>query len=167
MAQLSTVAQKLLPIDIDVKEILQTQEYKYCTDDFITCHEIAYNCACGKINKVSKKLAAATPVECERWLNSCQIEFWLGTILHIALYWNSGEKGIKFYQLLKQYGAIPCRDYYEMLPWEQSGDNYIAPVGRYNCGVRDNTEFTEMYNTIKILELQLGKRQCAMRRLKG
>ena len=83
-------------------------------------------------------------------INAPHIEFYFGTVLHIALYWNSGLNGLKLFNLLVSYGAKYYKDYYQQLPWKQTGiiwtnvipDNYRA------LGRRDEAEFNDLYIVI-------------------
>ena len=75
-----------------------------------------------------------------------------GNMLHTALYWNSGEKGRKFFDIFYAQGSKICVNDKNELPWEQKGDTwiYVGPDSETkNIGVRDYKEFDVLYNIIK------------------
>jgi hypothetical protein len=122
------------------------------TDDLsVNCFYLGSMCARGKLNDAAafiKSLGAgATEV-----INLIHSRFYWGTVLHVALYWNSGQLGLDFFELLWEHGARYCPNYYENYPWEQLDEMWVNPV-RHGpdtvLGTRDITEFIDMYEQIR------------------
>jgi len=83
-------------------------------------------------------------------LNTQQPEFFGGTVLHMALYWNSGQLGISLFELLYNNGAVPIQDEYNQFPWEQVEETmiWVHPFG-HSIGVRKSDEFVGTYHYLK------------------
>jgi len=84
-------------------------------------------------------------------LNIKHILLYSGTVLHIAMFWNSGDIGRQFFHLLWSNGAEFVIDYYNQFPFEQLDYDlmWLTPIEYINCGERDNSEFFEFYQEIK------------------
>ena len=110
---------------------------------------LAYLCAKGNIADVRAFLRETD--NAHSLLNTPMAHFAGGTILHVALYFNSGQKGLELFDLLTSNGAFPCLSLYcEENPWEQRGTRWLL----FMCYIpdefhRDPSEFTWLYNTIK------------------
>ena len=86
-------------------------------------------------------------------LNTPHELFWDGTVLNFALYYNSGQRGMDFFELLYSRGALPLRDGYHLFPWQQLGKMiWMLPLQNnrelIDLGERDDQEFQELYNDI-------------------
>jgi len=117
-------------------------------------HYLAHLCALGDYNVILGTLNAFSvdKVELEQIMNyrirvmNGNVPVYEGTLLHIALYWNTDQKAIDLYDLLTTYGAKLSRNYYGEYPWMQSGDNWINPLTCESYGERDDSDFDDIYD---------------------
>ena len=123
----------------------------------------------------AKEYINTLPIDFVRTIvNTTSYHTYYGTLLHVLLYWNNTPEAYNFYKLLTNLGAKPILDYYEQLPWEQTGILYSLPSltlgNRTSEGValtqlpkyvvdnnptdnrRIQSEFSWIYNEVKVLE---------------
>jgi hypothetical protein len=112
---------------------------------------LGHLCACGKLNEAAAFIeslgAGATEV-----INFSHNRFYMGTVLHVAMNWNTGELGKEFFTLLWEHGAEYVQDYYDQYPWEQFGKIWVNPLDNSfesKLGIRDDAEFIEMYEQLQ------------------
>lgn len=131
----------------EIRQLLINQNEP--SDDYSTNHfYLGHLCSRGDI------------AEAERFLQSLEYGLEIvnkpyknyndGTILHIILYWNSGEVGRQLFELLNSYGA----EYYEnekgVLPWEQEKMlEWKDPISNVVFGIRNESEFDSLYIYIR------------------
>jgi hypothetical protein len=107
---------------------------------------LGHLCACGLYNEAE---AFITTIENKsELLNSRNDLLYEGTVLNMALYWNSGDLGYKFFTMLTSYGAMIMPDGYNLLPHEQTGTIWSSMMDNYYIGNRDPSEFTTLYTQI-------------------
>jgi hypothetical protein len=82
-------------------------------------------------------------------LNATPYMFYYGNILHITLYWNTGDRAVYMFKLLVESGSEYVRDYYKKAPWEQVGDIWTSIVNHNTLGERDPKEFEETYTFLR------------------
>ena len=110
---------------------------------------LAHLCSRGEIDKIEQFLETFETLEKEGILNTKHPLFFDGTVFHIALYWNTGDRGMKLFHLLRTHGAVGIENRYKQYPWTQTGGgNWIDPISFNNYGKRDGNEFTELYKKI-------------------
>lgn len=71
-----------------------------------------------------------------------------GNILHSCLYWNNGEKGIALFKHFYEKGVKIILDDYQCVPWQQDFGFWTHPIQTGLIGVRDLSEFEEVYHQI-------------------
>ena len=103
-------------------------------------------CARGDYKGLADFFRTHNEAENKYLLNTKCYEFYYGTLLHIVLFWNTGNAAIDLFNLLVEHGAEFKRDYYGCLPWTQHGELWIEPFGNTILGVRNQGEFEETYN---------------------
>lgn len=73
-----------------------------------------------------------------------------GNILHSVLYLYTGEIAMILYKFFRNIGAIPCKNYYDEMPWEIRARRWTSiPSMIFE---RNYLEFVEIYDRIKIYE---------------
>ena len=147
--QTSVEAQQLLPnytLEDISYEILKSA--KRCLIDQKTLY-LGNICARGDIESVISFINTTEKDELTEILNNGVYEFYFGTVLHVALYWNSGEKGIELFEILLENGAEPYRDYYGNFPWQQKDVTWSSPIDSIIIGDRDVKEFEDTYNYLR------------------
>jgi hypothetical protein len=85
---------------------------------------LAHICSRGDYNAIVAFLKTLDDGEKVALLNEKPHEFYEGTVLHAVLFWNTGLRAVRIFELLVEHGAEFCRDYYNQLPWEQTGENF-------------------------------------------
>jgi hypothetical protein len=92
----------------------------------------------GAINDVIAFLEDQEEEDLDFLLNDQPDELCLGTVLHVAMYWNPTSDMVT---LLSEYGAEPMTDYYGKYPWDVARHNiwvqptWLLPTG--TIGIRD------------------------------
>jgi hypothetical protein len=82
-------------------------------------------------------------------INSTHELLYDGTVLHIALYYNTDYVGKALFSILRLHGAVYKLNYYEQYPWEQLGEClWIHPLTGKELGTRNEEEFVNVYNEI-------------------
>jgi hypothetical protein len=94
-------------------------------------------CARGDIESITYFINTTESTELTKILNNSLYEFYFGTVLHVSLYWNYGEKCIKLFEILLEHGAVPNRDYYGNFPWQQKDKKWNVK------------EFEDTYNYLR------------------
>jgi hypothetical protein len=85
---------------------------------------LAHVCGRGDYNAIVAFLKTLDDSEKIALLNEKPYEFYYGTVLHAVLFWNIGLRAVNIFELLVEHGAEFHRDYYNQLPWEQTGTNF-------------------------------------------
>ena len=106
-------------------------------------------CARGDIESIISFMNTTEQDELTEILNTGVYEFYFGTVLHVALYWNSGEKCIQLFELLLENRAEPIRDYYGNFPWQQTYTKWNSPLDSVLLGERNVKEFEDTYNYLR------------------
>lgn len=149
----STVAQQIL------------KDTSYTTfEEFTTAitndHQIEYTlleknvlflghlCACGLIDEAEAFIR--TIENLSELLNTRSCQMYGGTVLNMALYWNSGDLGYKFFTMLTSYGATIMIDAYNLFPHEQTGTIWSSITDNQIIGKRNPSEFTMLYTKIHL-----------------
>lgn len=111
---------------------------------------LGYLCARGKVREVTAFLDQLGDTARDV-INMRHEDFQQGTVLHVALYWNSGRVGRELFDLLYNYEAEYYENSYGQFPWEQRTESiWIDPMDDKVLGMRDGTEFIQLYNEICI-----------------
>jgi hypothetical protein len=126
------------------KEILHTMN-QTVTEDSAMILYLGHLCACGYIYEVYKELER---IENKELLNTPHTFFTQGTLLHWALYWNTGNKGRMLYDLLIQFGAVHKMNYLNEYAFEQDGNKWICLLDMGTFAQRNPLEFRPLYNEI-------------------
>jgi len=154
----STCYQQRLPkYPIEYFQEFTKKEYGVIGDalDFTSRHLwLGYLCCLGEFDVVLAFLSICKESHRDRYINERSNEFWNGTLLHMILYWNTGEHTITMYKKLRELGAVPIENMYDNYPWENSTQIWCAPTLRTSCGHRDHNEFAQLYQTILDWELE-------------
>ena len=112
---------------------------------------LGYQCCRGDYDRIFDFIQNTNDLdELSQLLNDNTLyEFYYGTVLHLVLYWNTGEQAQNLYNLLVKHGAKPCENYYEALPWTQEGCEWVPPLGGGggSIGQRDISEFKSTYES--------------------
>lgn len=96
---------------------------------------LAYLVARGEINDVIAFLYDKDEEELEFILNGQPDELCLGTVLHVAMYWNPTND---ITNLLYEYGADPLTDYYGKYPWDVArSKTWVHPTWLLPNGIRE------------------------------
>jgi hypothetical protein len=91
------------------------------------------------------------PTYVRRLIQSTHELFYDGTLLHVALFWNTGQLAIDFAELLVSYGVEDTKDYYGFFPWEQPDGDWVTILDHYeHLGYRLASEFEDTYHMIKV-----------------
>jgi len=89
----------------------------------------------------------------QKILNATPRQMYHGNVLHSTLYSNIGKTAKELYVFFREHGAVPCLDYYKVLPWEQTGSIWTCiPKKNYS---RNVDEFAEIYRWVKNYEQEL------------
>ena len=140
----------------EIQELIPnyTMEDMMCDPSKEELYYLAYLCAKGNIGDVCNFLRGVQNV---RLLLNTYCDYFDGTILHVALYFNSGEKGLELFDLLTSKGAIPCLSpHFEERPWQQKGTRWVLFMCSLNIPDefhRDPSEFTWLYHTLALQHL--------------
>jgi hypothetical protein len=126
-------------------------------DQHIKIVKLNYMCARGLVNDVVvylRELEVELGSELDFIINGIHPFFYFGNSLHTSLLFNSNKTGVELFNLLYEYGAVIERDYYGLLPWEQTsndglGMNWVHPLERIIIGKRSDQEFTNNYSIIQ------------------
>lgn len=147
------VKELLLPYDQDMIRNVLLNRNLVADERSMRIVTLGYMCARGMINDVVAFLDqlgdAVTDI-----INAPHHLFYNGTVLHMAMYFNSGDIGHQLFLLLRTHGALYYTDYYGLFPWEQldigQGNlEWIHPFENTVLGERSNTEFTMFYNQLR------------------
>ena len=123
---------------------------------------LGYLCCRGQFEDVLMFLNQVTsPLILYRYITERSNEFWFGNILHMVLYWNTGDRAFEMYTLLREMGAEIVEDTYQHYPWESEAEIWVVPTIRNVIGNRYKHEFNELYERviqweIKHLEKKVG-----------
>ena len=127
--------------------------------EFVTHHLwLGYQCCRGEFDKVLEFLQTCSETQCNRYLSERSSEFWNGNLLHMVLYWNTGDKAFDMYVALRKLGATLVEDKYDNYPWEFYTAIWTAPTLRTVYGNRDYTEFAQLYHRVEQWELEQMER---------
>jgi hypothetical protein len=145
-------ARSLLP-NIKISEADRyISHYDYSSDKlphFRKLFYLGYQCCRGDYNLILDFIQGIDKKELVQLLNDNTLyEFYNGTVLHLATYWNPGDNGIKLYNLLVEHGAVPSRNDFDMFPWEQNNTLWVSVILRDSIGKRDPNEFASIYESI-------------------
>ena len=111
---------------------------------------LGYLCARGLVQEVTAFLDQLGDTAINV-INTRHEHFQQGTVLHVALYWNSGRVGRELFDLLYNYDAEYYENSYGQFPWEQRTESvWINPMDDVVFGMRDGTEFIQLYNEIRV-----------------
>jgi hypothetical protein len=114
---------------------------------------LACLCSKGDIESVKTFIRDTNLEELKLILNTKLYEMWEGTVLHMALYWNTGNQAFDMYTLLVNNGADPVQNYYNCYPWECTASKWIDMIGDTKFdGYRNIEEFSQTYKLIEELE---------------
>jgi len=116
---------------------------------YTTIGYLIYMCQRGQLDSVKELLQNLPDNEVHEMINTTTGLCYNGTILHEALYWNSGELGLAFFNLFRYYGAEYKKNSYQEFPWEQGGPLWINSFVISRIGLREENEFSSMYNQIR------------------
>jgi hypothetical protein len=145
-----------LSID-DIKDFVDI-EYPGVSKDsheFVKNHIwLGYQCCLGNFYEVLDFIDKCPKRERARYLSERSSEFWNGNLLHMVLYWNTGDKAFYMYTSLRELGAKLVEDKYDNYPWEFNTEIWTAPTLRDVYGKRDCAEFIELYHRIEQWELE-------------
>ena len=124
-------------------------ENQYESDKFNTdVVYLGYLCAKGDIDVATNFVNSLDNKK--QVLNNQHILLYSGTVLNVALFWNSNDLGWQFFNLLWSNGAEFKTDYYGKFPFEQlDGLSWFTPLDYFNFGERDDIEFFKFYQEIK------------------
>ena len=90
--------------------------------------------------------------ELVKLVNTSHELFWDGTVLNFALYYNAGQQGMEFFELLCSRGARFLKDGYGLFPWQQLGTLlWLFPLSSksdIDLGERNDHEFEFLYQDI-------------------
>jgi len=150
----STVAQQIL------KDICPTT-IKAFNDAVKLDHDYEYSpleknvlflghlCACGLFDE-AEQFILLTEDKVEL-LNTRCYNLYSGTVLNMALYWNSGDLGYKFFTMLTSYGAGWHPDVYGLFPHQQTGTLWTTITTMEVIGKRNPDEFTMLYTKLHLV----------------
>jgi len=152
----STVAQQILkdtyPITFDefIHKVTAAHKLEYTPLEKNVLF-LAHLCACGLLDEANEFILT---IENRReLLNTRMFQLYDGTVLNMALYWNSGDLAYKFFEMLTAYGAYIYYDCYDCLPYQQDGTFWTTIIDQHTIGKRNLDEFLPVYTEI-ILELE-------------
>jgi len=127
--------------------------------EFATNHIwLGYQCCRGDFDTVLEFLEMCSETQRNRYLSERSSEFWNGNLLHMVLYWNTGDKAFDMYVRLREMGARLVEDKYNNYPWEYYTVIWTAPTLRTAYGNRDYTEFVQLYHRVEQWELEQMER---------
>jgi len=112
---------------------------------------LVYLCSKCDTSGVKEFIQSTHPDELRTILNTKLKENWEGTVLHAVCYWNTSNKAVNLFELLVEHGADPVRDYYGVLPWENTAPGWVIPFGSGWIGNRDPDAFKEMYDYLRYI----------------
>jgi len=147
----STVAQQILkdtyPITFDefIREITAVHKREYTPLEKNVLF-LAHLCACGLLNEANEFIL--TIENHHELLDTTMFQLYDGTVLNMALYWNSGDLGYEFFKMLTSYGAYIYYDCYDCLPYQQDGTFWTTIIDDQPIGKRNPTEFQSVYTKI-------------------
>lgn len=119
---------------------------------------LGYQCCLGNFEAVLEFLETLSETQRKRYLSERSSEFWNGNLLHMVLYWNTGDKAFDMYVKLRELGAKLVEDKYNNYPWEYYTAIWTAPTLRTVYGNRDYTEFVQLYHRVEQWELEQMER---------
>jgi len=83
-------------------------------------------------------------------MNCTPIDTYCGTLLHVLLYHNNTEDAFNLYKFMIEHGAIPVKNYYEEMPYEQNGCYWIFSTEGIDFKMgRNFGDFAQLYERIK------------------
>lgn len=154
----SKEAQSLLkPLSLDeIRHWISRKKISHRDPVIFRAHYLAYLCARGDYNIIKNTLAAFSCeqkelkqlLNCSIYVMCGDVPVYSGTVLHVALYWNTDQVALDLYQLLTEHGATISRNYYGEYPWVQTGGNWTNPVTGERYGERDDSEFDDTYDEL-------------------
>ncbi len=112
---------------------------------------LGHLCSCGKLNEAATFIQALGAGAAEV-INLSHNRFYMGTVLHVAMFWNSGDLGKEFFALLWENGAEYYQNYYDQYPLEQLNAIWVNPLDNSfesKLGIRDDAEFVGMYEQLQ------------------
>jgi len=110
---------------------------------------LGYLCCRGQFEEVLMFLKGITsPCILYRYITERSNEFWFGNILHMVLYWNTGDRAFDMYTILREMGAEIVEDTYDHYPWESNAEIWTVPTIRKVFGNRYKHEFNELYERV-------------------
>lgn len=137
---------------LDIQEWLVAHQYPSSESDQQLVY-MAYLIAQGKFEETAHfmtDIEEYNPDQLVNLLTTPHSLFWDGTVLHVALYYNSGQRGLEFFQLLVSHGARYIKNYYNEFPWEQVGGVWFSLLDHTTTTYidRDEYEFASCYQDI-------------------
>lgn len=109
---------------------------------------LGYLCCRGDFDKVLAFLTTQSTLRLSRYINERSNEFWFGNLLHMVLYWNTGDRALEMYTKLRELGADPIEDTYGNYPWENKARIWTVPTLRTIYGNRCRCDFDDLYDQI-------------------
>jgi hypothetical protein len=110
---------------------------------------LGYLCCRGQFEEVLIFLKQITsPFVLYRYITERSNEFWFGNLLHMVLYWNTGDRAFEMYTTLRKMGAELVEDTYDHYPWESETEIWVAPTIRKVIGNRYKREFDQLYERV-------------------
>ena len=144
-----TEAQTTVPA-LTIEDIMDRYHLDNCNPELYMLY-ISNLVMRGKLED-AKNYIATLPVDFVREVvNTTSYHTYYGTVLHVLLYWNNNREALDFYKVLTSLGARPIQDYYNQLPWEQTGILYVVD-GYQTENNRIQEEFTWLYEQIQNME---------------
>jgi hypothetical protein len=123
---------------------------------------LGYLCCRGSFDEVLTFLATQSEPRLSRYINERSNEFWFGNLLHMVLYWNTGDRALDMYARLRELGADPIEDTYGNYPWENKARIWTVPTLRTIYGNRYESEFDDLYARIIQWEIRKIEVQCGI-----
>jgi len=123
--------------------------------ELITRHLwLGYQCCRGAFDEVLSFLSEVKEPRLRRYVNERSNEFWFGNLLHMVLYWNTGDRAFDMYTKLRKLGADPIEDTYGNYPWEIKARIWTVPTRRTIYGNRYEAEFDDLYERVIQWEIE-------------
>ena len=132
----------------EIQEILNNRNQEH-NSTIAWAVYLGFLCAKGQINDIETFLQNMDE-DLDFILNARSNIMYGGTVLHMALYWNSGNRGVELFQLLLNNGAIICQDNDGNYPWQQNRTRWVTGLNLDDSEstIRSVDEFTETYQFI-------------------
>jgi hypothetical protein len=151
---LSTEVQQMIPTknQEDIRQFLISKQFP-TTDFDIKLMYLMYLITKGDFENTCYFLTDVydnNPDEVKELVSTTHPLFHGGSVLHIALYWNAGQRGIEFFELFVSYGAHYIENDAGYYAWEQFGGIWSTPFDIIEYGVRMQSEFDEGYEELRI-----------------